>query len=436
MKKCNARSIRMLLVGTLLMLCPVAICAANGDKFKLVKNTSELNDGDKIIIVKTADENMKFNSALSINYKENATTIYGTRINVDGEIATANGETEIIKVEKSGSAYYFKAAQFGMYICNNATSDDSSSKIKLSSDKSKSSSYNGKMSITITSDNDAVIIFDKVTGLKERQFCFNPLDIEKYPNANGFFGCYRPDFKSDKSRLVKIYKEVATQVSLAEDADNADAIAANAGKTVNVSLSRTLVADKWNTFCVPFDIDLTDGTLGGVEARVMKFACMEGERKNIMCFELADKIEAGEAYLVKPTGKNIANPTFYGVALSGSGPNNSGSDGYAFVGVYSKKTFNDAESKVSLFINGNAELNRPKASSTINGMRAYFVCPSEQAAAQQLLIGGEVTGLSTIVNNVDADGNIYNINGVCIGNDAKTLEKGIYIRNGKKFVVK
>ena len=72
----------------------------------------------------------------------------------------------------------------------------------------------------------------------------------------------------------------------------------------------------------------------------------------------------------------------------------------------------------------------------MKGMRAYFACASELAASAQLQLGGELTGVASIVSDVDEDGNIYNLNGVCIGKDIKGLSKGLYIKNGKKFVVK
>jgi len=34
------------------------------------------------------------------------------------------------------------------------------------------------------------------------------------------------------------------------------------------------------------------------------------------------------------------------------------------------------------------------------------------------------------------DGRIYNLNGQAVGNDEKSLPAGIYVKNGKKFMVK
>ena len=46
---------------------------------------------------------------------------------------------------------------------------------------------------------------------------------------------------------------------------------------------------------------------------------------------------------------------------------------------------------------------------------------------------GTITGIDTIKNNVVEDGKIYNLQGMEV---KRPLKSGIYIRNGKKFIVK
>ena len=52
---------------------------------------------------------------------------------------------------------------------------------------------------------------------------------------------------------------------------------------------------------------------------------------------------------------------------------------------------------------------------------------------------GGTTGIENVVTGNDAtvnDGKIYTIDGRYIGKDKENLGKGLYIMNGKKFVVK
>ena len=432
MMKFFKTSLRALLFGAVLVLCPMVCNAADGDKFKLVKSVSELNDGDKIILVKLNVDSQGTNAALSTKSKSGQ-YIEGAIIEVSGDIATANNTTEIIQIEKESNDFYLKCLSDTMYLCNNSD-EYGKNTIGYSKDKKAIKDRHGKIvkaAIEIDNiNNNAIISYEKVVGVARKMMigCGYTNTISDY----GQFRCYFYN-KADTDHPIKIFKQIIDQVSLSESTDNAAVISSNNGKTVDVSLSRTLVADKWNTFCVPFDIDLTDGKLNGVDVRVMEFMDVES---NIMCFGAATQIKAGQAYLIKPLNESITNPLLPNVTISNKEPMTSGDGNYSFVGVYSPKSFDEQASKVSLFINGSAKLSRPKADSTMKGMRAYFACASEQAASAQLQLGGELTGIASIVSDVDEDGNIYNLNGVCIGKDIKGLSKGLYIKNGKKFVVK
>lgn len=427
MMKFFKTSLRALLCGAVLALCPMVCNAADGDKFKLVKSVSELNDGDKIIVVRTnvslteVEANGTYNVALSTDYKKN-TNIKACKIDVSGDVATITDQTEVLEVERAEQIFYLKAITKGQYLYTNRTNPRYNYVTYTTRSKAKTH-------IEITDAYDAIIRYDrqnKTAGESMLAYAANSAGF-------GIFQCYDIGYRNDKDRSIKIFKQITDQVSLSESTDNAAVISSNNGKTVDVSLSRTLVADKWNTFCVPFDIDLTDGKLNGVEVRVMEFMDVES---NIMCFGTTNKINAGQAYLIKPINESITNPLLPNVSISNKEPMTSGKGNYSFVGVYSPKSFDEQASKVSLFINGSAKLSRPKVNSTMKGMRAYFACASEQAASAQLQLGGELTGVASIVSDVDEDGNIYNLNGVCIGKDIKGLSKGLYIKNGKKFVVK
>lgn len=435
MMKFFKTSLRALLCGAVLALCPMVCNAADGDKFKLVKSVSELNDGDKIILVKLNADSQGTNVALSTKSKSGQ-YIEGAIIEVSGDIATANNTTEIIQIEKESNDFYLKCLSNTMYLCNNCD-DNSRNTIGFSDKKTTVPGCKGKVvkaAIEIDEINNynAIISFGYLLkNAKDRMIGYG---YSGTTSGCGQFRCYTlNEHRNDNTYSIKIFKQITDQVSLSESTDNAAVISSNKGKIVDVSLSRTLVADKWNTFCVPFDIDLTDGKLNGVEVRVMEFMSVES---NIMCFGTTTQIKAGQAYLIKPLNESITNPLLPNVTISNKEPMTSGNGNYSFVGVYSPKSFDEQASKVSLFINGSAKLSRPKANSTMKGMRAYFACASEQAASAQLQLGGELTGVASIVSDVDEDGKIYNLNGVCIGKDIKGLSKGLYIKNGKKFVVK
>ncbi|MBR4388142.1 MAG: hypothetical protein IKT00_03060 [Prevotella sp.] len=73
----------------------------------------------------------------------------------------------------------------------------------------------------------------------------------------------------------------------------------------------------------------------------------------------------------------------------------------------------------------------PAAGIEIPANNAYLAVPAAAGAKEVIFLGGETTG----INNVDADtetGDLYNLSGVKV----KKAQKGVYIQNGKKVVVK
>ena len=87
-----------------------------------------------------------------------------------------------------------------------------------------------------------------------------------------------------------------------------------------VRLKRTLSKDYWNTFCVPFAIDVRD----------MGIYCFEDVEGNTMRFVNA-YIEAGKPCLVKPR-EDIVNPVFRGITLSATAPQNVEASDFSFNG--------------------------------------------------------------------------------------------------------
>jgi uncharacterized protein (DUF779 family) len=224
-----------------------------------------------------------------------------------------------------------------------------------------------------------------------------------------------------------------TLVTLAEGSSNADNISANEGKQIpSITLTRELVADQWNTFCVPFSVpESAMSSLGDVV--IKKYDSVSG---TAMKMTDATSIEAGKPYLIKPTEKSIKNPVFSYATISAKTPTTVGSSTYAFRGVYDPYTFSDSETSTSYILVTNGQLVNPNAG-TMKGLRGYFTCTSTSGVAPRLVIDGVETDLSEVVGSeAITDGRIYNLRGIYVGNDASRLAKGIYIVNGKKVVLK
>ena len=222
---------------------------------------------------------------------------------------------------------------------------------------------------------------------------------------------------------------ISAPITLEEDAtDTNTKIEKNNGKTQNVALTRTLVADKWNTFCVPFDTEIDGTALEG--ATVKTIGTVVG---NVINLVDATKIEAGVPYLVMPNTENIVNPTFKNVTISVTTPIEKGNDEYKFVGTYSPKTIFDKDFGKIWGVTADGKLAKINAKTTMKGLRAYFVFPTNAAAAK-LNFDDETTGINNIETNAAVNGKVYNLNGQYVGNSLNGLKKGIYVVNGKKVI--
>lgn len=218
------------------------------------------------------------------------------------------------------------------------------------------------------------------------------------------------------------------QVTFTENENNDDALIINDKAIVNATLTRTLVANKWNTFCVPFETELAGTALEG--ATVKAVGTIEG---NVINLVDATKIEAGVPYLVMPTRGNIENPTFKSVTITEISAKEVGNDEYKFVGTYSPKTINEGEFGKIWGVTAEGKLAKINEGTTMKGLRAYFVFPTNTPAAK-LNFDGETTGINSIETEATVNGKVYNLNGQYVGNSLNGLKKGIYVVNGKKVI--
>ncbi len=191
---------------------------------------------------------------------------------------------------------------------------------------------------------------------------------------------------------------------------------------VTVRLKRTLSSSNWNTFAVPFDIE-------GMEGSIREYDHADG---SVMVFKDASTIEAGKPYLVKPVS-DIENPVYSNVTLSATSAQSIEDGGYSFVATYSPADL--ATDKTEQFLKTDGKLYYPTASGTrLRGMRAFFRTPTGEGA--RLYIDGEATGIHSIENGqlTIENGNWYTLDGQKLY--GKPVQKGVYIVNGKKIVIR
>ncbi len=219
--------------------------------------------------------------------------------------------------------------------------------------------------------------------------------------------------------------------TLSQATDNSTFISANNGLVYDITLGRTINAGGWNTFAVPFGINPIPT---GWTVKKLTGASNDGSTLTLT-FGDATSIEAGKPYLVKVTA-TAENPTFDDVTISSSTTPTVITGVVSFVPVINPTALT-AGDKTKLFVTGGNKLTYPNTTGNINGFRAYFQLPSEQAARQFVLNFGE--GDPTVVGEIQdsgfriqdsGDDAWYDLSGRKY--DSKPTKPGVYVHKGEK----
>lgn len=432
-----------LCIGIIMMVCANTCIAQETELFKLVKNVTELQEGDTVIVVNNIVRDNGYCSALGTTLSTDKSKICGCKIEVKGEIAYATPEVDRIKLEKDNTYWLLYSMTQQKYICNGNKGGKGIDihKLILLNKDDDSFKYMAKLGITIDNKNNniAIIKYPHINIDKNKyqkcaiSFNYNPDNID--PNFIGYFGGYETSYADTPSyeRTVQLYKKY-TPLTLNDEKDNSKLLTSNSGQQTAVKLSRKLLANQWNTFCVPFDIDIADGKINGIEASVMEYDHTTG---NTMEFKEATKIVAGKAYLIKPSA-DITDLRFDKVTIKNDDPMVSGkADGYSFVGIYNPKTFSDSDQERVLILASEAKFMRVNNGQRMKGMRAYFTIPAgTKAEAVRLMINNRPTALTEITTTPSTSEKIFYIDGTYAGSDIKNVKKGIVIKGGKKYWIR
>ena len=252
---------------------------------------------------------------------------------------------------------------------------------------------------------------------------------------------------------------------------NSSVILAKKGQTYNVVLKgRTLYKDgKWNTICLPFDVDMTDpaGPLYGATYRTVTDASISGTTLNITFAEkrnesFADNtLIAGRPYIIKwdkasdyvdDDAHNIVNPVFVSVNPRNVGDNYvNGDESVWFLGTYNAQPdvtkYNSGYDV--LLMGGDNTLRYAGSGASLGAFRAYFrVDPTKvgggQANARLTSFNidfGDGDDNATGIIEVNASGFRLNGSDAWYTLDGRRLQgkptkSGMYINNGKKVAIK
>ena len=226
--------------------------------------------------------------------------------------------------------------------------------------------------------------------------------------------------------------------------DENSTVAPTAQNGVNVTVIRTIQANVWNTICLPFA--MTEAQLKaafGNDVKLCQLRTIDGIVRNGEDFTIIfstknvnEGMAANTPYIIK-TSSDVTSFVANGVNIvagstekSALDPSNDFAILGKFIGTLKAGT---TIPENNLFLNAN-KLYYSTGSTVIKGFRGYFYVKDfdPSANAPTFMVDGGTTrveGLSVVTD----DGTIYNLNGQKVETPA---QKGVYIKNGKKVILK
>ena len=322
---------------------------------------------------------------------------------------------------------------------------------------------------TITAEGDAVLIDAQPTEGKEVSLAISggtfSSDVSKYcaagftatPNADGTYGITKVGDLSVMVAYDKAYDNVEAggTVDINMDTVNKIMVAKTEVANVTTTLTKTFSSTGWNAFFVPFDFTLTAEMLNDFEFAKLYAVIAENNAPvvNFKTVAANDKISAYSPYLIKAKtagshSLNVGAVTYKSNA--GEPPYTATIDEiYTFYPVM-ENTYTAVEKGYYLDSKQNSFVYSVNEKTYVPPLRYYmtmwdknakdYIVPTSGGASKVkfCVIGeDEPTGITDMVDDAaNASGKIYNLQGVVVGNTTEGLPKGVYIKNGRKIIVK
>ena len=197
-------------------------------------------------------------------------------------------------------------------------------------------------------------------------------------------------------------------------------------ENANVTLKKT-ISEGWNTVILP--IAATKSEIGATDLYTYS-----GNEEGKLMFTSADEIEPNVPYLMKASAAITEPMTFNGVTVKAAAESLvAEGDNFNFVGTYTGTTALEGD-----YVLTENAFTKANGGNTIKAYRAYIKtvadAAEEEASARELLISidGVLTAIDAIDGKKISTGAIYNL----AGQKVKKAQKGVFIQDGKKVIVK
>lgn len=269
-------------------------------------------------------------------------------------------------------------------------------------------------------------------------------------------------FSDDYANLTEVNQTVTSELTIGDNSivldENDTTVPSATTGNVNIVVKRTIVANRWNTICLPFNMTEAQVYAAfGNDVQLQEFDSYDasyddsdnvtGILVHFLDTDMSEGIYANYPYLIK-TSHDISqftvNSTIDPDEEGAVAEYDNGKSGRqrkvwgSFIGTYHAQT---TVPENGLFLNEN-KFWYSDGTTKMKAFRAYFmfddVLSSMDSASAKIsmVLDGETTGVHALDREQFSDGAVYTIQGQLVGRDIdmKRLPSGVYIVNGKKIV--
>lgn len=253
----------------------------------------------------------------------------------------------------------------------------------------------------------------------------------------------------------------ATSLTLNNDAENENAInSTSEDNRYNVTVNRTFTAGEWTSLVLPFNVSTTalheafgeteviPGSDDLVESATLKdvdilnFTDVTVPNLNLTK-HFNQMIVAGTPVFIRPK-KTVTAPVFKNVKITAKEVTPVTAGVYTFNGSYNTAT---APQYSYVMHKGQLQFYNGTKGYAEDAMAGWITSPSAQKLTLNVIGGNGEGGTTGIIGAVAdyTDGNarqssdtVYDLNGQKVGSslNLNTLQKGVYVKGGKKYIVK
>ena len=245
------------------------------------------------------------------------------------------------------------------------------------------------------------------------------------------------EWAGTKMTTETVTRYVAAITNLTLDETSSDAVVA--GTYDKVTLKRKFNAG-WNTVCLPFTISNVEGFFGA-GAKAYEFSGYTDE--GALSFSTVSTLTASYPYVVYAPTAITENIELTNITIASNDASawytrktDSSYNAAYFRGTYAPIAANgwtkNDDSDIIYGVTSDGHIKKAGASASIKGFSAYFDLPAG-AAAPSISFDDTTTGITSLTPALsEGEEAVYNLN----GQKVQKAQKGLYIVNGRKVVIK